>query len=251
MINDIGLTITKYQWLVFFAAIFLGGTVKGALGVGLPLIAIPLLSFAFTGLQAIAFMAIPVLMSNLIQMHEAGRNGVNFRRFNYLILFQIIGTIVTLNLTLSLSHTMLNKLLSISVLIAVIFMLYQPALIIPPEREHWVSIAVGCVSGFLGGISSLTGPVIITYLMALRLDKSTFVGTISLIYISSALPLYIGMASYGQFDLTELLLSLIALVPMMTGLTLGKHMRSKIQESIFRSILLVFLTVVAIALYFK
>ena len=54
---------------------------------------------------------------------------------------------------------------------------------------------MGLLSGVMVGVSALTGPVIISYLMSLRLPRDVFVG--SVIYLSGALPLYDSMASCG------------------------------------------------------
>ena len=56
---------------------------------------------------------------------------------------------------------------------------------------------MGLLSGVMVGVSALTGPVIISYLMSLRLPRDVFVGSVSVIYLSGALPLYDSMASCG------------------------------------------------------
>ena len=51
--------------VVMAAVVFLaGGVVKGTLGIGLPLVSVPLLSLFIPATQAIALVAMPVLVSN-------------------------------------------------------------------------------------------------------------------------------------------------------------------------------------------
>ena len=59
-----------------------------------------------------------------------------------------------------------------------------------PERERWWSAGIGALLGVTGGASSLTEPLIISYLVSLRLSPDAFIGSISLIYLGSAIPLY-------------------------------------------------------------
>lgn len=58
---------SDFPWLLTLAALLLGGTTKGALGVGLPLVAIPILSLGMPAPQAIALLVMPVLLSNILQ----------------------------------------------------------------------------------------------------------------------------------------------------------------------------------------
>ncbi len=242
---------SDFPWLIFGLTIFLGGSVKGALGVGLPLVAVPMLSFVFPSIQAIALMAIPVLMSNIWQASEEGNISYNLMRFSGLIAAQLVTTLLTVGFTLSLSVADLNSMLAASVLLAVVLMTFQPTLQISRKQERIAGVGVGALSGILGGISSLTGPVIITYLMALKLPRNQFVGSVSIIYLAGSLPLYGAMAWHGRFGIAELALSVIALAPMSLGLVLGKSVRKHLNESLFRKILLGFLTMLALLLVFK
>lgn len=243
--------LEHFPWVYFALAFLAGGSVKGALGVGLPLVTIPLLSFVMPGMQAIALMAMPVVLSNLWQAVEGADVRGGLRRFGGLIAAQLVATVVTVNFTLSLSPAGLNVMLAGSVLLAVALMAFQPTLHISAARERVVGVGVGTLSGLLGGISSLTGPVIITYLMALRLTREQFVSSISIIYLGGSLPLYGAMAWHGRFGWTEVALSCLALLPMALGLRLGKSVRSRLDEQLFRRVLLVFLTLLALLLIFR
>ncbi len=44
-----------------------GGVVKGTLGVGLPLVVVPLLSLLFDASMAIGLLVLPVLVSNVLE----------------------------------------------------------------------------------------------------------------------------------------------------------------------------------------
>ena len=240
-----------FPWPLFFGALFVGGMVKGALGVGLPLVSTPLLGLGLSSYQSISLLAAPVALSNLYQAIDGGRIVETLRRFGGLIIAQFIVTVLTVKLTLALSAAQLNDLLAVALLFAVAMMIWQPTLSITPEREARVGIVVGLLAGILGGVSSLTGPVTLTYLLALRLDRETFVSSISTIYFIAALPLYGALMWYDRMTGTDLILSVIGLIPMAVGLSLGKRVRHRLNEVVFRRLLLLFLTVVALILLFK
>lgn len=240
--------VPDYTWLLIFGAFVLGGTVKGALGVGLPLVTVPVLSLWLPIGQAIGLMVMPVLLSNLIQSTEgAGLQG-NLRRFGGMIATQFVVTIVAVRLTLAMSPSELEKMVAVSLLIAVGLMAFTPQFTVNPRHEGAAGIGVGALSGLLGGISSLTGPLVIAYLMALRLNREAFVGSISVIYLCGAIPLYAAMLYFGRIGLGDIGLSILALAPMGAGLLMGRALRTRVNEAIFRKLLLLFLTVIAILL---
>lgn len=246
-----GLAEAGFPWALFVGAMLAGGLVKGALGVGLPLVSTPLLGLGMSSYQSISLLAAPVALSNLYQAIDGGRIGPTLRRFRGMIIAQFFITVVTVKATLALTAAQLNDLLAIALLLAVAMMIWQPTLAISPEREARVGVVVGLLAGVLGGVSSLTGPVTITYLLALKLDREDFVRSISLIYFFAALPLYGAMLWYERMGSVELILSFIALLPMAVGLAIGKRIRHRLNEALFRRLLLVFLTLIALVLLFK
>lgn len=229
----------------------LGGLVKGVLGIGLPLVVVPLLSLGQPAARAIAMVAVPVLLSNGWQAWDSGFSWPGVRRFLPLIVALLVTTLLTVPMTLAMPEATLRTVLALAVLLAVLLNALPLRLNVPPERERYWSFGVGALSGVMGGVSSLTGPIIIGYLVSLRLPREVFVGTISIIYLAGAIPLYGSMAAQGRFGARDLLLSALALLPMALGLALGKRLRGKLSEVVFRRLLLGFLVAVALMLILK
>lgn len=72
-----------------------------------------------------------------------------------------------------------------------------------------------------------------------------------MIYLFGMAPLYLAMAAVGRLGVSELGLSLVACLPMFAGMAVGKRLRYRFSETVFRKLLLGFLVIVAIALLFK
>ncbi len=229
----------------------LGGAVKGTIGVGLPLVVIPLMSLVIPSPQAIGLMVMPVLLSNIWQAFDSGLILQSIKRFAPLLITQAIASIMTVKLTLALSIKQLNAMLAAAVILAVVMMAFKPVLTINARKESLVSALMGFASGMLGGVSTLTGPVIITYLMALKLNKDEFVGAISVIYFCGGLPLFAAMFWFDKIGMKDLGFSTMALLPMFIGLALGKRLRGKLNEEVFRKLLFAFLVAVSIVLLLK
>lgn len=238
-------------WALSGGALVLGGLVKGALGVGLPLVAVPLLALWLPPAQAIGLLAAPVVLSNLVQSVEGGQLGASWGRCRWLVLAQLVATVLTVRMTLDLSPAQLNAMVAAAVLLAVALLALQPNVQISPQHEKSIGVAVGLGSGLLGGVSSLTGPILITYFMALRLPRDVFVSSISLVYLAGSLPLYGAMVGFGKISHFELGLSVLALAPVYLGMRLGRSVRQRLNEQLFRRVVLVVLVLIALVLLTK
>jgi uncharacterized membrane protein YfcA len=236
---------------VVAGAFALGGLVKGLLGVGLPLVVVPLLALVIPSPKAIALMGIPILLSNVWQAAEGGHAGYAVRRFWMLLLPLVVATALTVRVTIGLPVSTLNVMLAGALLLAVVLMAWHPQLDVGPHAERRWSTVVGTLSGAMGGVSSLMGPLLITYLVALRLTREQFIGSISVMYLAGAVPMYASMAALDVLGLPEAVLSALALGPMFGGMAIGKRLRSRVSEQLFRRLLLGFLTVVALLLMLR
>jgi len=198
--------------------------------------------------KAIALMGIPIVLTNVWQSLEGGHVGYALRRFAWLLVPLVVTTALTVRLTLGLPVRTLTILIACALLVAVTLMAWNPKLDIDARGERGWSVAVGTLSGLMGGVSSLMGPLLITYLVALRLDRERFIGSISVMYLLGALPLFGSMIALGVLGLPEAVLSGLALAPTFAGMSLGKRLRHRVSEAMFRRLLLAFLVTVAILL---
>ena len=233
------------------AAIICGGVIKGTLGVGLPLLAVPVMSLFISSTQAIALVSVPVLVSNIWQVWQEGSLKASLKRFWPLMLTQALMTVGSVYWTLSFSVSELNRVLAFALILAVVLMAFKPSFNIPPEKEPMTSALVGVTSGLLGGASSLMGPIVISYMMSLKLHRDEFVGCISVIYLNAAWPLYLAMWGFGRMSIDDIAYSFLAIIPMFLGLYAGQKIRHHLSEETFRRALLGFLSVVAVMLVFR
>jgi len=233
------------------AAILFGGIVKGTLGVGLPLFAVPLMSLMIGSTQAIALVAVPVLASNIWQAWQEASWKITLKRFWPLMMTQAIMTVFAVHWTLSFTVKQLNMLVAFAVVLAVVSMLFKPSFSISPQKEKWTGALVGTLSGMLGGVSSLMGPILISYMMSLKLKRDEFVGAISVIYLNAAWPLYAAMYAFDRMEVIDIGYSFLALIPMAIGLSTGQILRHKLSEDAFRKVLLGFLIFVAALLVLR
>ena len=232
-------------------AFFCAGAVKGTLGVGLPLVAVPIAATVMPPAQAMALAIAPILVSNIWQVIESGIAHSALRRFWRLI--------VGLSIGILLGGLLLSRVdVKTSVLLLGIVLLGFCVLQVLPTRwriqkrdERWLSPLAGLISGFVGGFTGLYGTIMLSYLIALRLDKDVFVGSISLLYLAGIVVLTATLAGNRIITLTELIGTVLALAPMYIGTLLGRQVRGRISQPLFRKLLLILLAVIGSSLVWR
>lgn len=221
------------------ACVFLGGSLKGVVGIGLPLVALPLLSLAMPLRDAVALLVVPIFATNLAQANS----GVGLRsvltRFWPVVVTLVICVALSSRALVLLPEKVLYAIVGAVFLIMTLLIRYQPRLAVPPAAERWAAPLVGALGGVLGGVTSLYGPPLMLYLSALRLKKDAFVPAIALLYLAGSTGLAAGLLAHGITSAGELMASALACAPVFAGLSLGQRLRSRLSEAGFETVVFV------------
>ena len=241
-------------FVICLSSLLLAGVIKGALGMGLPLFAVPVLVTVFDLPTAIALMMIPILASNLIQAWEGKNKQISissFKRFFPLIITLIPFTVFTAQFISKIDIKLGSLFMGIIVIVFSLSNLIDKNFTIQPKIELVVSPFIGIVAGILGGISSLIGPLIAMYLIALKLEKDFFVITIAIIFLCFSITLYTTLTINGVMNFNNITGSILATIPVMFGVIIGNKLRSKVNQKKFKVFLIVFLIIIGINLIRK
>src|SRR5690242_6898384 len=212
--------MTSHQVLVaFLGALFilLGGVTKGLIGLGMPLVSVPLLSYVMPVREAVALMVMPILLTNTYQMFGAGRMAVTIARFWLLLVALALGIAAGGYFLTSLASPVLGLIIGTVVLISSIITLLRGTRGISQAVERWANPAVGFGSGIVGGIAGMWGAPLGAYLAALHMDKEDFIAAVGVSFGVGAVALLLTMIGYGTFRMSQLLLSSAALLPAFAG----------------------------------
>lgn len=218
-----------------------GGLAKGVFGLGMPLVGLPVMVLAIPYPTAVALFLVPNFTANGQQMFEGGRLLTNLRRFATLLVPML--AVIPLSVRLLVSISAETSLLVLGAL-CVIFAAYQMfplSFRCPPERERWMNPAVGAVAGALAGISGIYGPVLIVYLMALRLPKDDFVAALSMMYFLGSVMIAVMLARESVVTVEVLAASAVGAAIIGAMMALGRIVRRRIDEARYRTLILVLL----------
>ncbi|MCB2101637.1 MAG: sulfite exporter TauE/SafE family protein [Rhodobacterales bacterium] len=230
------------------AALAAGGLVKGVVGVGMPMVSVPLMAMVVPIQTALAVLLVPIFATNVVQFRQAGDTRAMARRFWPLIACMAGGIALGSQVLTSLSEAGLSTVLGGVILVFTGIQILGRVGEIPPARERWLGPLVGLASGIAGGVSTFFGPPLILYLMSLRLPKDAFVGAIGLIYLVGSLPLIAAFVAQGVLGWAETLWGVAALVPVFGGMALGRRLRDRVPQEIFRRIIMGLLVVIGLNL---
>jgi hypothetical protein len=222
-------------------AFALGGAVKGAVGLGLPTIAIALLA-TFVGLrEAIAITIIPLVATNLVQVIQGGSPLALVKRFGVLNATAAAGLWVGTEILWAVDPRWLQIALGCVLILNATLQFTRFAPRIPAVREKVLSVPVGMVSGLVGGMTGSQGIVIAMYLSALDLSKDQYVQGIGLSFFLTGLVWMVAIGSQGAFTAPSLSASALGLVIALITMAAGRAVRDRLPQERFRQAVFVIL----------
>ena len=238
--NDTIVLIT----LSFFA----GGLSKGAVGIGLPLVSLPFIAVLLPPLQAIALLVVPVISTNIFQVFHKGLFLTMARRYWSLILTIAITAILASRMIVSVNNEAL--LIAIGFIIAIIGLMRVIRLPvgIPDRHEIWLNPLIGVISGLVGSVSNLFGPPVFAYLSMRGMAKDNFIVVIAMVFLVGAIPLHSNLFLLGVTTPEILILSALATIPVVVGMTLGTWLRARFSQAMFEKILVIVIIVAGLNL---
>lgn len=223
-------------WAAF--SLFAGGAVKGVVGLGLPLVAMPLLTLSFSLKESVGLLVLPMVASNLVQAFQGGLFKATLRRFWPTLLVLVATVAGATKLLVVVRQEILFVVIGTSVIVFPLIAYFRPHLRVSEAAERWLGPLVGLVAGLIGGISTFYGAPLMLYLVWLRLPKDLFVVAISLMYFVGATGLLAGLLLFGVTQFQGLGLSAVGCLPVFAGLWLGQRLRVRLDERRFARLLL-------------
>ena len=236
--------------IIIILAVFAGGLVKGTLGFGMPMVALPIIAFIIPPTTAMILLCAPIFLTNFLQIKF--RQGVSSYRFLPMFLSLIIGLIIGARLILEIDVNTITQIIAVSIIFAALVNCFGIKIKdINKNHENTITSLIGFGSGILGGLSTFYGPPMLAYLVAVDLPKEKFVRTVSTMYFIGSFPLYGSLIYYGFATKEDLIFSLILIIPAFIAQQLGTKIRDKFNQKQFRICILITLIILGLSLLVK
>lgn len=218
--------------------------VKSATGFGPALIMIPIFSILFNPKQAIVLSTLFDSIAGLILLATIYKK-INWPFIIPVMLFLNAGIYLGASLMVTIPSSFLFILIGGILLVFAVFIFFNKNTGVrhAKHKTHWGSF-VALFSGFLGGLTGISGPLLVSY-FKLSFDKKIFRDSLIAVFAFAAVW---RLAVYFYFEIpweiTGLQLGLF-LIAMLVGLFLGKMFNQRVNELTFNKIVAIILLVPA------
>ncbi|MEM5476228.1 sulfite exporter TauE/SafE family protein [Pacificibacter sp. AS14] len=229
----------------------LAGFVKGATGFALPMIMVSGLATILPPDVAIAALIVPTVVSNVWQSLRGGGIGaavIVASRFKLYIVTLLLVVVITAQLVSEMSQNATLLTIGIPITLLALVLLSGKKFSISDGGRKFADVAVGTISGFLGGLAGIWGPLTVMYLTALDTPKKDQVRVTGVIFGAGAVVLGLSHLKSGLLNAQTIPLSLFMIIPVLIGQTLGNRLQDRLDQQKFKRLTLLVLVVAGLNL---
>ena len=231
--------MTEVQWLVIAGAFIVAGIAKGAIGIGLPPIAIGLMTLAIPLEDALAIMTIPTLVTNVWQaIYGTGLKRL-IRRFWTLAVAAMVSLLIVAATLGQLGSVTAAAWLGVLLVAYSILALVAWRPKVSPHAERWASPLIGIATGFVSGTTGIAAIPFLPYMQSLEIQKDDLVQALGILFIAITAALTVALVRQGTFDTANVIGGFVAVVPTSIGIWIGQKSRNAMSPEMFRRIFLV------------
>ena len=229
-------------------ALLAAGFVKGALGLGLPTVAMGLLAVSMAPAQAIAIVIVPAIVTNIWQTFGGPYLRDILRRLWPLMLGTIGG--IWLNAGMLTGPYARYGSIVLGALLVIYAMLGLSRLnfSVAPGHEKWVGGIVGVVTGV---VSAATGVQVIPsmpFMQAIGMEKEELVQALGVFFTVGTVGLGFNLTRTGLLSAATAVPGAVAMAGSFAGMFIGQIVRSRMQPEAFRRWFLVAMILLGIYL---
>jgi uncharacterized membrane protein YfcA len=220
--------------LLIAAAFLLAGFVKGTIGLGLPTVAMGLLSVSMPPSRALAIVIVPAIVTNVWQTFVGPYLRDIIRRLWPLMAGTVCGIWLNSGLLTGPYARYGTIVLGSLLVIYAIVGLSKLSFSVPRSEEKWIGGIVGLITGL---ISAATGVQVIPsmpFIQAIGMEKDELVQALGVYFTVATLALAFNLTSAGLLDASTALPGAIAMACAFAGMFIGQAVRSRMQPEAFR-----------------
>ena len=220
--------------LLIAAAFLLAGFVKGAIGMGLPTVAMGLLAVTMQPSRALAIVIVPAIITNIWQTFVGPYLRDIIRRLWPLMVGTVIGIWLNSGMLTGPYARYGGIVLGILLVIYAIIGLSKFSFTVAPGNEKWIGGIVGLITGV---VSAATGVQVIPsmpFMQAIGMEKDELVQALGVFFTVATLALAFSLTSAGLLSTATALPGAVAMAAAFAGMFIGQSVRSRMEPETFR-----------------
>jgi uncharacterized membrane protein YfcA len=229
-------TATPGLIVLLAIGLVIAGLAKGVIGVGMPVVAFPLLSMLVDVPTSVMLLSMPLVLSNIPQALEGGLVGQTLWSLTPVLVGMIPGVWIGVVVLLYVDPAVANVAAGAVVILVAALNLFAPKLRVQQRMIGPVGLGAGFCGGLLGGIAAMAGPLVFIFLLAKGLSGRAFTKEASMFLVVSSILLAAALLSSRQFDWRDVVISTLATAPVVLGMLVGQKLRDAIPADAFRKL---------------
>lgn len=230
--------MTEWQMVVIAAAFIVAGIAKGAIGIGLPPIAIGLMTLALPLGDALAIMTIPTLTTNVFQAFYGGRFLALLRRFGTMAVTAMVGVIGAAIFLGKLGSPGTIGWLGLLMVLYALLALFAWRPVMPRAAEPWTNPVIGLATGAVTGITGIAAVPFLPYMQSLQISKNELIQGLGIMFVCITAALAAALVQQNVFDTANMIGGVAAVAPTFAGVWIGQKVRHAASPETFRKIFL-------------
>jgi uncharacterized protein len=236
------------QIVVIAVAFIIAGVAKGAIGMGMPPIAIGLMSFAVPLESAIAIMVVPTMVTNIWQAIYGGGFRPLMRRFGSMAVTAMIGILAVGLLLSDLGSPGTTGWVGVLLVLYSVIALTPWRPHVPRRIEPWANPLIGLASGAVAGSTGVAAVPFLPYMQSLEMDRHELVQALGIMFVFITGMLAVSLALHGAYHLANSVAGVAAVAPTMVGVWIGQHARRRLSPETFRRVFIIGMLLVGLHL---
>ena len=232
-----------FESIVLVVAVFLlAGSVKGMIGLALPIVVLSCLSTTLGLKEAMGLIIVPGIVTNIWQALAGGAFFPIVRRLWTLLLASVVGVWAGTQILAVADPVFLTSILGTLLFVYSTISLVRPQ-IPPPGKREWIfSPLMGAAGGLTFGMTGSYMVPGVLYIQALDMPRDEFVQALGIVFSLIMIVLGLFMSRYQILPPETALMSAGAIVPTSLGMILGQRLRYRLTDRVFRKVFFVALS---------
>ena len=228
--------------IVIVAGTFLiAGTVKGVVGLGLPMVSLALLTVAIGLPEAMSLLLVPSFVTNFWQAIFGGNGKIVLRRIWVLLVAATVTVWIGAAALTRVDLGLLSALLGVLLVVYSSINLSGYRLTFTPRQEIWLGPLVGLGNGLLTGMTGSFAVPGVMFLQAIGLPRDMLIQAMGMLFTVSTVALAFALQGNNFLTVELGALSTAALLPAVIGMVIGQRIKKKLSEQMFLRVFFILL----------
>lgn len=236
---------------IILAAIAAGSFFKGAIGIGLPIIAVPTLS-TFLGVEhAVVVIIVPTFLTNIWIVWRYRKMAAGVPHLPISLIAAGIGTAIGTFILAALTDKALLWVLIVWVAAYMVNLLVNPNFKLEGKMARIFSPVIAGLAGLSQGSTGIGGPVVATWMHSYRLESQVYVFAASIMFLAISGTHFFAVAGFGLFTQERFIQGLLAVIPATLFVQIGMWTTPYISAKWFNRLVLAIVCVMEVKMIWQ